>query len=261
MTHKKKLNTYLKYGLTMLGCTLIGGVAGVAIVYFDMGSLGGAVDAGVKMVRDHLLWIQFFMLILSVLVGEPVLHRFRKLGQELETAGDDEGDRIEYEMEKAGSLGTISSISGMVIAMVLLSTGYSMEYIDYVATEGNRGLLMIFALFIINCIYNGLWQVRYVKAIQKIYPNQKADPTSMKFQKQWLESCDEAEREQIYQASYQTYLCIHRLVSVLAMVSMLCHLIWNTGIMAVVMVGTVWIALTFTYCRACVKKKGSKLNT
>ena len=45
--------------------------------------------------------------------------------------------------------------------------------------------------------YFGMWQIRYIKLVQRIYPDKKGDPTSINFQEQWLASCDEAEKEEI----------------------------------------------------------------
>lgn len=258
---KKKMNTYLKYGLWMLIYAFAGGVLGFSYVYFGADSLGGFFKTASNVARGHLLGIQAFFLAASVLIEEPVLYKFRAFGKELENSEDEQSDVLEYRMEKLTALGMTASIVGLVLAMIVLSTGYSMDYIKSLSVEGNKNILAVFVLFILDCVYNGFWQVRYVKSVQKIYPDQKADVASLKFQEQWLESCDEAEREMIYQASYKSHLCIHKLVSVLAVAAMLSHLFWNTGIMAVVMVGIIWIGMTVTYCRACVKKKGSKLNT
>lgn len=260
-TEKKKMNTYLKFGLKLLAFALLGAVIGFCLSCFEMGFLGKAMEAAANGIREHLLPIQTVFLILAAVIGEPALRKLRALGEELENAEDEQGDQIEYEMERISFLGMVSSIAGMVLAMILLATGYSMDYIASLEISGNRTLMFVFLVFILNGVYNGYWQVRYVKTIQKIYPKQKADIASMKFQEQWLKNCDEAEREMIYQASYQTYLSMNKLVSVLAVAAMLCHLLWNTGILAVAMVGIIWIALTFFYCRACVKKKRSKLNT
>ncbi len=258
---KKKMNTYLKFSIKTLAFALCGGIIGFCCAHFDVKSLGGMFQTASDIIREHLFGIQAFFLIAGMLIGEPLLYRFRSLGRALEKAEDEEGDLLEYKMEWLGAAGTTISIVEMVLAMVFLSTGYSMDYIESLSADEDTHLLLILFLFILNCVYNGFWQVRYVKNIQRIYPKQNADVTCMKFQEQWLENCDEAEREMIYQASYKSRLWIHKLVSVLAVAAMLCHLFWDTGIMAVVMVGIIWIALTVTYCYACVKKKGSKLNT
>ena len=52
----------------------------------------------------------------------------------------------------------------------------------------------VFNLFLL------LWhaQARYVKLLQKIHPEKKGDIASKDFHKQWLESCDEAEKEAVY---------------------------------------------------------------
>lgn len=82
----------------------------------------------------------------------------------------------------------------------------------------------------------------------------------MKFQKQWMESCDEAEKEVIYQSSYKTYLTIMKVIPILLLVAMLGHFIWNTGIMAILMVGIIWIVANVTYSRSCLIKKGQKIG-
>lgn len=257
---KKKMNIYLKFSIKMLGFALIGGIFGFCSAYFGIDSWGNMIKRVSNIVREYLLGIQVIFLFASVLIGEPILHRFHALGKELEEAEDEESDLLEYKIEWYGAVGLITNIVGMVLAMLCLSTGYSMDYIEVLSARENNLFLVILLLFILNCIYTGFWQVRYVKSIQKIYPKQNADITSMKFQEQWLENCDEAEREMIYQASYKSYLWIQKMVSVLMAIAMCCHLLWDTGIMAVFMLGIIWITLTVTYCTACVKKKGSKLN-
>lgn len=73
-------------------------------------------------------------------------------------------------------------------------------------------------------MYLNVWQIRYVRVIQKIYPDKKGDPTSLKFPKQWLESCDEAEKECIYQASYKGYLTVMKWAPILTFVALILHM-------------------------------------
>ena len=100
----------------------------------------------------------------------------------------------------------IASTVGTVLMMLIISPGYSKKYIES-QSDGETGRFLAgLVVFMGMVVYFGMWQVRYVKMVQRIYPEKKGDPASMKFQEQWLASCDEAEKEEIYEASYKTYL-------------------------------------------------------
>lgn len=82
----------------------------------------------------------------------------------------------------------------------------------------------------------------------------------MKFQKQWLESCDEAEKMLIYQSGYRTYCFMSVLLPFLTVVTMLGHLFYNTGLLAIFVVGFLWIAMVSSYCYFCTVSRKRKLN-
>lgn len=254
------MKTYLKYALKLLVCICIGAVLGAAIAFIDVSEWDRYAEMVQGVIRDHLLILLIFLTLVSIVIGEMTLKRMRKLGKEFSDVEDERGDEIEYELEHTGCIGLIGTTTIMVLSIAILATVYSMAYIDKVVSTDNGSLLISFGIFIVLNIYNGYWQMRYVKTIQRIYPDKLADPASGKFQKQWLENCDEAEREMIYQASYKTYIRLSKVMPVLTVLAMLGNLMWNTGILAVLLLGVVWITLVVTYCRACTKMKGTKLN-
>ena len=87
----------------------------------------------------------------------------------------------------------------------------------------------------------------------------KGDPSSTKFQEQWLESCDEAEKEVIYQSAYKAYVTINRTIPLILIVVMVANLYFDTGMMAVVVLAVVWMLAQFTYTGNCVKMKKNSL--
>lgn len=109
----------------------------------------------------------------------------------------------------------------------------------------------VFNLF----FYCGMAQARYVKLLQKVHPEKKGDIASKDFHKQWLESCDEAEKEAVYQSSYSTYIFSGKLIGILLVVTMIAHLFFNTGVFAIVVVGVIYLCITIKYCVSCVKLK------
>ena len=148
-------------------------------------------------------------------------------------------------------------IISQTLCIVFLSLGYSSNYLS--SSDAARGnFLYACIIFIICMLYDSFWQVRYIKLIQKAYPERKGDPASKKFQEQWLESCDEAEREVIYRSAYRTYITLGKLIRVLLLVTMLSNLFFNTGMLAVFIVAVIWLVSTLSYTRSCVALKEEK---
>lgn len=260
-TKKKKINTYLKYACVMAGCILAGAAFGVAVSFGDITAAGDGVIDAVHSIRSAMLPILALLLLAEVFCGELTISKTKALGRQLMNAEDEEGDRLELDLEKVNARGIMGSTVLNVLSWLVVSAGYSMEYIDGLEKGKGIWLMLAFGVFILLNVYTGFYQIRFIREIQKIYPGRNGDPVSMKFQEQWLKSCDEAEREMIYQASYRSYITTQKAVQFLLLIAMLGELIWGTGIMAILMIGVIWLIMTTTYCRACVRSRASKLNT
>ena len=96
--------------------------------------------------------------------------------------------------------------------------------------------------------------------LQKTPPEKKGDPSSAKFQEQWLESCDEAEKEMVYQSAYKAYMALGKMIQILLCATMILHLVFHTGILAVIVVGVIYLTMTLTYHRSCVSLQKAKPN-
>jgi len=260
---EKKMNTYLKYGLILLACALVGGVLGFISVAAE-----GPLEA-LRMLAGNFseilckyLFVEFVVLLLiEIVVGEKCMRKMKEHSKALEAAEDEDADHIEYEMEKdsAWGVGVLNVIA--FLSMVLLATGYSMEYIKSVVNvKEGLGFLGACVLFIVIYTYNGIWGVRQVKLQQKLDPTKKGDPTSTKFTEEWVESCDEAEKEVIYRSAYKSYIALSKWIPILMVVTMLSHLVWNTGVMAIVVVGIVWTVQNVSYLKSCVELRKQKLR-
>ena len=260
---KNKQHTYLHYTLLFLLFTGGGAVAGAAfsasgIENYISGSMAAVGDVILRGVGKNMIFLMVLDIAIAVIVGEASLSRMKKLSVLLERAEDEEADFLEYKIEKAGSVGIIGSQIAIVAGIILVALWYS----DFSRNPENKESVVLAGavLLIAGCFYQGFWQVRYVKLIQKMEPTKKGDPTSMKFQKQWLESCDEAEKILIYQSGYRTYCLMSVLLPFLTVVTMLGHLFYETGLLAIFVVGFLWIAMVSAYCYFCTVSRKRKLN-
>ena len=264
---KKQMNTYLKYGLMMLIFMSVGAALGFAFSYFRFSGDGQGFSGIAEMaslftrgLAAKLFPVMAVMVVLSILWGELCMKKMKRISNVLKMADDEESDRLEYEEEKVSAWGTVGSNLMMILSIVLISFAYSMDYMDELSKKGLVMLLAAFGCYLIIFLYEGAWQIRMVKLAQKQASEKKGDPTSAKFQRQWVESCDEAEKEIIYQSSFEVYTILNQICPLAAAVAMITHLMWNTGVMAVVMVCFIWLITVVTYCRHAVLKQKQRIN-
>lgn len=245
------MKTYVRYGVILLAALIVGAILGIGIWYVDTDEIGMYGISFVQFISRYMLPIMIVLVIIHVVTGEFILKKIKRQGLILEDAEDDESDRIEADLEYYGAVGTVLDTVLNVIAILVLSTGYSMKYIIELNGSEARTLLIAMGIFIFAFIYSGYWSVRFVKEVQKIYPNKKGDPSTRRFTKEWLESCDEAEQEKIYKAAYKSYYISMKIMPICMILALLVHLVWNTGIMAVAFIGVIWIIMTVTYNKNC----------
>ena len=261
MKNKRKTgNSYLRFALIILISAAAGAVLGFGLMYF-IGKSGGGIETTVHEfyagIQAYSLPILTVITVLAVILGEFYLNRLKSIGRKIFRSDDEECDILDYQEEKTGAIGINISIIAMVCSFIFLSFGYSTDYIK--SSESARtGFLYTCIVFCICGIYEGFWQVRYVKAIRIAHPYMEGDPSDRNFQKKWLESCDEAEREMIYRSSYKTYMTLNKFIPVLLVVTMICHLFFQTGILAVFAVAAIWLLVSFTYTGSCVSSKKKK---
>lgn len=171
--------------------------------------------------------------------------------------GEDE-DWIEG-IEQRLTYATIFVSVHMVLMYFFMSTG--MYFIDFDELDNAMTVVRIAAL-LIGIFYalfvNTMIQKQIVNLEKEINPEKKGSVFDAKFQKKWMDSCDESERFQIYQASYKSfqvtgYVCMG--VWLFCFVGMLS---WNFGLLPMIMVLIIWLALILSYQIECLRMSRRK---
>lgn len=263
MKSKKKLNVYVKVGLIMLVSAAVGGLFGFGSAFF-LDSKGTEIrnvmaDA-LNAMRIMIFPLLAVLTVVSVFWGERSIRRMKQLYEKKKTAQEQEYDLLDAEEERIDAAGMVGNTISQALCFIILSFGYSGKYI----ADDERGRIWFLAACVIWLVcyaYDCFWQVRMVKLVQKEHSEmQAADPSSTKFQQQWLAACDEAEREIIYQSSYKTYMLLNKCIPVFLLITMLSHLLFETGAMAVIIVAAIWLIETICYSNSCVKMQKSRIN-
>ena len=94
---------------------------------------------------------------------------------------------------------------------------------------------------------------------KEINPEKRGSVYDMKFQERWLESCDEAERRQIGQASYKAYTTLNKFCPYCWIVLFLGNMVFHYGFLPSSVVLLVWAVLTVSYTREAIRlSRGSR---
>ena len=257
---KNTKRTVIKMLVAMLIGGVIGGVSSVVYENVLGEEFGGGLLRILTEVTQRLMVPGLLLVtIVSIAAYEICFKKLKNIGDRIGDAEDEEFQRLDYEEERYGAILQCINVVAQVLCIVLLGSGYSMKYIHDGRTSLTK-FLTACVLFLICFFYSGMAQARYVKLLQKVHPEKKGDVTSKDFHKQWLESCDEAEKEAVYQSSYSTYIFTGKLIGILLVVTMIAHLFFNTGVFAILVVGAIYLCMTVKYCISCVRLKSENMQ-
>lgn len=237
----------------MMLLTVLCGVAGFFVGMFAVGTearfaqFSEILKAGVRVVAP------FGNLLFGTLtwIGAAVLMRQgRRIYADWD--GEDENviDAVEMKLTYAICLTSVN----MIVCFFFFGLGvYTVEFAKLRQSGMLINFVIVFVGYFYSMIVNTILQKNLVNFTKEINPEKKGSVYDTKFHKNWLESCDESEKHQIYQAGFaamQTggYTCM-----ALWVVCVIGMLTWNFGIMPMVMVLVIWLVLVVRYNVECMR--------
>ena len=145
---------------------------------------------------------------------------------------------------------------GLSVASIIINIGFIISYFffaagfEYCITEKGTGIVELvcyFAGFILALIGNLAVQANVVNLYKELNPEKKGSVYAMDFGKQWEQSCDEAERIQIYKAAFGSYSFCNVFYVFLWLFCLVGSQIWHFGIMPATIVVIVWLVQFISY--------------
>ena len=126
--NKRKMNTYLKYGLIMLAAMIFGGFLGGGMSYLNHGApLGQTIQDAAQMlvlgIRERMFFILLILFVVCIIWNEWALHQMKAIEQRLEgVEEEDENDRLEYDLDRIYGITNIVHNIFMILDILILST-------------------------------------------------------------------------------------------------------------------------------------------
>ena len=119
------------------------------------------------------------------------------------------------------------------------------------SSDGNTITLLV--IFLVVIALATLLQQKTVDLTKKMNPEKRGSVYDMKFQERWWESCDEAERRQLGQASYKAYVTVSRFCPYCCGVLLLWYMVCHYCILPSAVVLVIWAVLSVSYTREAIR--------
>ena len=208
----------------MIFIMIIGGIFGFFISkgvlkLNDTESIKAASNIGDFFVKNN---IAIFLLLL-ILLYLPSVYLFIKgksIFLELDNMLDEECDI----QTKVGQRKLDIALSLNGVFMIFNFMLFGMTFAKLMNNE-----FVIIAIFMVNMFASSMLEISTIKFIQKVDNRLKGDPTSLRFSKDFLESCDEAEKLKIYKSGYHGFQFTKNVSLVFVILTMLGNMLLDTG--------------------------------
>lgn len=173
-----------------------------------------------RLLIEHTILIYFINGMLFLLPA-TVLNFIGKKAY-FEMMNSDEDDINDEMKKKAGYLDSSMLFLGVFISINFMQ--YGMLY--HKTTENTTTIL---ALFMLGILFSVNLQVATVKYVQRLDNRLKGDPTKGTFNKEFLDSMDEAEQLKVFKSGYRSFQMTKTITQMIVVFSILMNIFFKTG--------------------------------
>ena len=233
---KSPARIYVTFAVVIIICGLIGGIVGVAAVSneFSVRNLGDQLNLMLASLGPCCYLPGFLMW------GWATCFCFRGKRRIPQALEDDE-------LFPQANLTFCRAMFLANLATVLMFLAMALSY------ASSWGFNLSWLLLIGHIIWMTAIQARIISATKKLFPEKRGDIFDFRFQKDWYESCDEAERQQIAQCSYQSFkvmgMIFPGIMAILAVLSVIDLVAPSYSLL----VGGIWLVQQFVYNYTCLQ--------
>ena len=243
-----------KFALTMLGSLLAGGVLGFILGISRV--FGAETAALAEAVNGFLSAVTPWGIpVTSVVILGTAFFLYRSVANKFAAWGGGDED------ETSESIETLLSWVLLLSSVQLLINFFFMAAFCVYYMDADIDALVLVGVFVVSCALVIFAQQKTVDLERKMNPEKHGSVYDTKFQKKWLESCDESERRQIGQACYRAYMVTSRFCLGVWLVLVILSMVFEMSILPVFILLLVWGVLQVTYTLECIRlsKRSSPL--
>lgn len=230
--NRKEGNAFVSIGGKMLFGGLIGGAIGILFAIEDTAkSVENAADYLLNLLVKNYIPV---MLVLSL--GMLVLNLicYYKLKTYVKAADGIEDEEAFDEIDNNIDIMSTLAITGNSVFFVLVFMNFAIN----LSLGARDGRLIIYFLPVLMYPF---FYVLIVNILKKYDPSKKGNPGTMRFQKDWINSCDEAEKMRIFKSGYQSNQASSIITTIGFGTTAVLANIFDVGTFACFITGIMWL--------------------
>ena len=248
-----------KFMLIMVISLLVGGSAGFCSAKYGLNSLSDGMKSTGAFFGTYIApWLMLAIVVILPVVCVPIYRSAKKLLY----SWDSENEEISDTIDRKLSIVIWVASAAFILSYFLIAASYANGFETF-ETENNIvpffiGIASFFAIMIESVII----QQKCIDSAKKTNPEKTVSVYDLKFQKKWLDSCDEAEKIMIGKCALKAYAATNTACMVLSIVLAVCALVFGIGFLPSFVVCLIWIVNQSVYCKEALRhsKAGNKLS-
>lgn len=252
-----------KFILAMVIALIVGGAVGYLSGRLRLDTLADGIKGAGLFFGTHIApWLMLALALALALIMPIVCLPLYRNAKKLLGTWDGEDEDMSDEIDRKLSAAIWISSASLVFSYFLIAATYSGGFATFDSKENTVALFVAIVAFVLVMIEAIIIQQRCVDTAKQTNPEKKASVYDMKFQKKWLEDCDEAEKIMIGKCAYKAYAATNTVCTVLAIVLAVCALVFGIGFLPSFAVCLVWIINVSVYCKEAMRysKAGIKVS-
>ncbi len=236
---------FMKLGLLILVGMLIGVIARIGLLTIEDIMKADFFEDLISVLKFNSIYISIILFVLVFIPSYIYYLKGSKMAQLMSSASEDDLDEIQEKNEKYFNISITSNAVYFVLNFMLLGIAFDSSH-EY--------FYLILVIFLFSVILSSILTVTVVKRDQKTNPHLKGDPMSSKFSRDYIKSCDEAEKLVIYKASYKAFNSTISASIIFVLVAVVMNMLFETGGFAVLLTGSMMIYQILSVAYFSVKK-------
>lgn len=248
-----------KFILMMAIFMFIGGAAGYFSARYGLDRLADGIKSAGEFFGAYIApWLILAIAVIMPIVCAMIYMGAKRILDSWDGENEDDGDIIDRK------LSVVSWISGvsLIISNFLMAASYSKGFAAFENTKDT--VLFFIAVFSVLVIAVEMMIIgqKCVNCVKRMNPEKKASFYDMKFNKKWMDDCDEAEKILIGRCAFKAFSATNKICAVSSGVLAVSALIFGIGFLPSLAVCLIWIVNSSVYCIEAIKysKTGKKLS-
>ncbi len=231
-----------KFSLIVLGAMFIGILSGFVISGMQATSI--AEQTWFQALSSNGGWILIVMNLLSAVIQFTL---YGSVSKQFRTWQEEDEAGLRSMDQKLTLALTVNGV------FLILSYGFISIPFGQLSRLSLMQLLLCLCGLVLSMVVMVVGQQKLVDLTKKLYPEKQGSIYDPKFQKIWYQSCDEAERAQIGQASYFSYKATNTACLALWLLCLLGQQALDFGCGPCLAVSVIWLVSTLSYSIGCMK--------